>query len=163
VKFGAATLCRGADLTRPLRRALQIPYGCDPARQCAGFIAILGGRCRQNSASPQYKWRFSPMSTSRRTFLIKSLGAASALALTREAFADAPKVAESDPTAQALGYKEDATKVDKAKFAKYVAGEQCSNCSFYQGKPTDAYAVCPMFAGKQVNGKGWCSAYNKKA
>jgi high potential iron-sulfur protein len=103
------------------------------------------------------------MNTSRRTFLITSIGAASALALSREALADAPKVAESDPTAQALGYKMDATKVDKAKFAKYAAGEACGNCSFYQGKATDTFAPCPMFAGKQVAGKGWCSAYNKKA
>ncbi|MDQ7979174.1 high-potential iron-sulfur protein [Paraburkholderia sp. SARCC-3016] len=103
------------------------------------------------------------MKSSRRTFLITSIGAVSALALSREALADAPKVAESDPTAQALGYKLDATQVDKAKYAKYTAGEDCGNCSFYQGKPTDAFAPCPMFAGKQVAAKGWCSAYNKKA
>ncbi|APR34302.1 high-potential iron-sulfur protein [Paraburkholderia sp. SOS3] len=103
------------------------------------------------------------MKSSRRTFLITSIGAVSALALSREALADAPKVAESDPTAQALGYKLDATQVDKAKYAKYTAGEDCGNCSFYQGKPTDAFAPCPMFAGKQVSAKGWCSAYNKKA
>lgn len=104
------------------------------------------------------------MKSSRRTFLITSLGAVSALALSRQALADAPKVAESDPTAQALGYKEDATKVDKAKYAtKYKAGEQCNNCSLFSGKPTDAYAPCPIFAGKQVNAKGWCSAYTKKA
>ncbi|MEM5389353.1 high-potential iron-sulfur protein [Paraburkholderia phymatum] len=103
------------------------------------------------------------MKNSRRTFLITSIGVASSLALSRQAFADAPKVAESDPTAQALGYKEDATKVDKAKYAKYAAGQDCGNCSFFQGKATDAYAPCPMFAGKQVANKGWCSAYNKKA
>ncbi|MDE1181465.1 high-potential iron-sulfur protein [Paraburkholderia sp.] len=103
------------------------------------------------------------MKTSRRTFLISSLGVASTLALSRQAFADAPKVAENDPTAQALGYKADASKVDKAKYAKFVAGQDCGNCSFYQGKASDPWAVCPMFAGKQVAGKGWCSAYNKKA
>ncbi|HEY3599507.1 MAG TPA: high-potential iron-sulfur protein [Paraburkholderia sp.] len=103
------------------------------------------------------------MKASRRTFLITSIGVASTLALSREAFADAPKVSESDPTAQALGYKQDATKVDKTRNAKYVAGEECDNCSFFQGKPTDAWAPCAMFAGKQVAGKGWCSAYNKKA
>ena len=104
------------------------------------------------------------MKTSRRTFLITSIGVASTLALAAPAFAaDAPKVAESDPTAQALGYKHDASKVDKAKYAKYAAGQDCGNCSFYQGKPTDAFAPCPMFANKQVASKGWCSAYNKKA
>jgi hypothetical protein len=104
------------------------------------------------------------MKSSRRTFLITSLGSACALALaSRQALADAPKVAESDPTAQALGYKMDATKVDKAKYAKYAAGEKCSNCQYFQGKPSDAFAPCPMFGGKQVAGAGWCSAYSKKA
>lgn len=103
------------------------------------------------------------MKSSRRSFLITSIGVATTVALSRQAFADAPKVSETDPTAVALGYKADATQVDKAKFAKYAAGQSCSNCSFYQGKPTDAFAACPMFGGKQVSGKGWCSAYNKKA
>lgn len=104
------------------------------------------------------------MKSSRRTFLITSLGAVSALALSsREALADAPKVAESDPTAVALGYKMDASKVDKAKYPKYAAGEKCSNCQFFQGKATDAFAPCPMFGGKQVANAGWCSAYSKKA
>ena len=104
------------------------------------------------------------MKSSRRTFLIKSLGAVSALALaSRESLADAPKVAEDDPTAVALGYKTDATKVDKAKYPKYVAGQKCANCQFFQGKPTDAFAPCPMFGGKQVANGGWCSAYSKKA
>ncbi|MCC8393467.1 high-potential iron-sulfur protein [Paraburkholderia sp. MMS20-SJTR3] len=103
------------------------------------------------------------MRSSRRTFLITSIGVASTFALSRQAFADAPKVSESDPTAQALGYREDASKVDKAKFAKFAAGQDCGNCSFFQGKAGDAYGGCPMFAGKQVAAKGWCSAYNKKA
>ncbi|MDR3101096.1 MAG: high-potential iron-sulfur protein [Paraburkholderia sp.] len=103
------------------------------------------------------------MKSSRRSFLISSVGVAATVALSRQAFADAPKLGESEPTAQALGYKADATKVDKAKFAKYAAGQDCSNCTFYQGKATDAFASCPMFPGKQVAGKGWCSAYNKKA
>lgn len=103
------------------------------------------------------------MKSSRRTFLITSIGVASSLALSRQAFADAPKMSESDPTAVALGYKNDAAQVDKAKYAKYAAGQQCNNCQFFQGKPADAWAPCPMFGGKQVSGKGWCSAYTKKA
>ena len=74
-----------------------------------------------------------------------------------------PQLDEKDPTAQSLGYKHDATKADKAKFKQYAAGQTCANCQFYQGKPTDAWAPCPIFAGKQVNGKGWCSAWVKKA
>jgi hypothetical protein len=103
------------------------------------------------------------MKKSRRTFMITTAGVASSLALTRLAFADSPKVSDADATAQALGYKSDATKVDKAKYAKYAAGQICGNCTFYQGKTGDAFAPCPMFGGKQVAGKGWCSAYSKKA
>jgi High potential iron-sulfur protein len=102
------------------------------------------------------------MKQSRRIFLISSLGAASALALSRQALADAPHVAESDPTAQALGYKEDATKVDKAKYAKYQVGQVCSNCQLFQGKSADAFGPCALFSGKQVSPKGWCSGYTKK-
>lgn len=99
--------------------------------------------------------------TNRRTFLLQiSLGSA-ALAST-QAQAQGAMVAESDPQAAALGYKADATKVDKAKFPKFAAGQLCNNCALYQGKPTDAAAGCPIFAGKQVAGKGWCSAWAKK-
>jgi hypothetical protein len=45
-------------------------------------------------------------------------------------------VGETDPQAVALGYKADASKVDKAKYAKYVAGG------------------CSLFVGKQVAGPG---------
>jgi hypothetical protein len=104
------------------------------------------------------------MKTSRRTFLITSLGVASTFALSsRQALAaDAPKVTEADPTAQALGYKQDATKVDKARYARYEPGQACGNCSLFQGKAGDAWGGCPMFGGKQVASTGWCSAYNKK-
>jgi hypothetical protein len=72
-------------------------------------------------------------------------------------------LAESDSQALALGYKADATKVDKAKQPKYASGQLCSNCALFQGAPSAAAAGCPLFAGKQVAAKGWCSAYAKKA
>jgi hypothetical protein len=102
------------------------------------------------------------MKSSRRTFILQTAGVATALGLSRTAFADIPALSESDPTASALGYKADATKVDKAKFPKYAAGEQCANCVLYQGKPGDASGPCPIYAGKAVSSKGWCSSYSKK-
>lgn len=72
-------------------------------------------------------------------------------------------VDEKDPQAEGLGYKHDATKVDKQKFAKYKPGETCANCQLYQGKPGEAWGGCPIFSNKQVNAKGWCSAHVKKA
>jgi len=103
------------------------------------------------------------MKTSRRTFLIASLGAASSLALTRQALAAPAKVSESDPMAVSLGYHTDATKVDKTKQTKYTPGEHCGNCQLYQGKAGDQWGPCPIFGGKLVNHDGWCNAYTKKA
>ena len=79
------------------------------------------------------------------------------------AVAQGAKVDEKDAQAQSLGYKHDPTKVDKAKFPKFQAGQACANCTLYQGKPADAWGGCAIFPGKQVAGKGWCSAYVKKA
>jgi len=98
----------------------------------------------------------------RREFIVQfSLGAGAVVA--GQAMAQGAMVAESDAQASALGYKADASKVDKAKFPKFAAGQQCSTCALYQGKAADAAGGCPLFAGKQVAGKGWCSAYAKKA
>ena len=104
------------------------------------------------------------MKQNRRTFLIVVAGAASALAASRFAFAQgAAPLSESDPQAQALGYKTDATKADTAKFPKYAAGQMCGNCQLYQGKPTDVTGPCSLFPNKLVASKGWCSAWVKKA
>jgi hypothetical protein len=94
--------------------------------------------------------------------MILSAAGACTLALNGKVQAQA-MVADTDPQAVALGYKSEASKVDKAKYAKYAAGQECSNCSLYQGKPGSAAGGCPLFAGKQVSAKGWCSAYAKKA
>ena len=102
------------------------------------------------------------MKNSRRQFMILSSAGACTLVLNGKVQAQA-MVAEADPQAAALGYKADASKVDKAKYAKYAAGQQCDNCALYQGKAGSAAGGCSLFAGKQVAGKGWCSAYAKKA
>ena len=104
------------------------------------------------------------MKSNRRTFVIQSAVGAGMLSATALAYSQAPAlVQETEPQAVALGYKNDATKVDKAKYPKYAAGQVCANCALYQGKPTDAAAGCPLFAGKQVGAKAWCSAWAKKA
>ncbi|MBR8066094.1 high-potential iron-sulfur protein [Burkholderia ambifaria] len=104
------------------------------------------------------------MKFSRRRFITATTVLASALAVGRRAAAaDAVAVQESDANAQALGYKTDASRVDRKKFPKFQPGEACANCQFYQGKADAAMAPCAIFGGKQVNAKGWCSAYAKKA
>ena len=102
--------------------------------------------------------------TSRRTFIqIIPLAGALALGARVALAADAPKGDPKDPQAAALGYVLDASKVDKAKYPKYAAGQACGSCQLYQGKAADATGPCAIFAGKQVASKGWCSAYVKKA
>ncbi len=100
--------------------------------------------------------------TNRREFIVQ-LSVGSAALAAGQVQAQGAMVAETDAQAAGLGYKADATKVDKAKFPKYAAGQVCTNCALYQGKATDAAGGCPLFAGKQVAGKGWCSAWAKKA
>jgi hypothetical protein len=102
------------------------------------------------------------MKNSRRQFMILSAAGACTLALNGTVQAQA-MVAETDPQASALGYKADASKVDKAKFPKYAAGQVCTNCALFQGKADAVAGGCSLFGAKQVAGKGWCSAYAKKA
>jgi len=102
--------------------------------------------------------------TTRRTFVFKIIPATAVLLGTGGAvFAQAAQLSESDPTAAALGYKQDATTVDAKKFPAYVAGHSCGNCALFQGKAGEASGPCAAFGGKLVNAKGWCSAWAKKA
>jgi hypothetical protein len=103
----------------------------------------------------------SQFSSTRRVFMMHSAVASAATLLAVNAQAQS-MVAETDPQAAALGYKADATKVDKTKQAKYAAGQACSSCALYQGAAGSAAGACPLFAGKQVSAKAWCSAWAKK-
>jgi len=67
-----------------------------------------------------------------------------------------------DPTAQALGFVTDATKVDAAANVTYKPTQKCSNCVQYQGKAGDATAACTIFAGKSVPAGGWCKVWAAK-
>lgn len=100
--------------------------------------------------------------TNRRVFMMQTISVAGVAAFATTTASAQAMVDEKDPQAAGLGYKADATKVDKTKQPKYAAGQLCSNCALYQGKASDAAGGCPLFAGKQVAGKGWCSAYAKK-
>ena len=75
-----------------------------------------------------------------------------------------PKLQESDPVAQALGYVHDASKVDQSKYAGRgaEANEYCKNCALYQARE-GGWGACSIFAGKAVNQNGWCASYNRAA
>ena len=76
-------------------------------------------------------------------------------------------VAESDPLAQAMGYKADAIQVDIAKFPKRAgetgAKQFCHNCALYGADAESATGPCSIFQNKLVSGKGWCNAWVAKS
>ncbi len=103
------------------------------------------------------------MNSHRRILLSVVPAAGATLIASRAAVAQPARADEKDATSVALGYKHDAAAVDTKKFPQFVKGSNCANCSLYAGKPTDPWATCGALGGKQVNAKGWCSAWNKRA
>lgn len=96
----------------------------------------------------------------RRVFLVTLAASGAAIAIRAQAQA---LVDEKDAQAAALGYVADAKRADVKKYPKFAAGQNCTNCALYQGKPADKAGGCPLFGAKQVAGPGWCSAWVKKA
>jgi hypothetical protein len=96
-----------------------------------------------------------------------SLGAIATLAGGRMPAANAAAAAlvpltSADPTAQALGYTDDSSKVDAAANPTHKPDQKCSSCVQYQGKPGDARGGCNIYAGKSVSANGWCKVWAKK-
>lgn len=109
----------------------------------------------------------SPSNPSRRQIIkISALVLPVAALSATQAHGTEEMVAESDDLAVQLGYKQDATSVDIAKFPKRAgddgAAQFCSNCQFYENAKKAA-APCIVFGGKKVSAKGWCNSYFKKA
>lgn len=103
---------------------------------------------------------------SRRRFLFK-LAASAPVAAGSLLFGQAPppppvKLEESDPVAQALGYKMDTTKVDKQKYPQHKDDQVCTGCALFTAKSGEEFGPCSAFGGKLVANKGWCAAFAKK-
>ena len=100
----------------------------------------------------------------RRRFLTLCAGAIGMTIAARESIAaDPPHLAPSDPTAAALGYVEDSSAVDAAKYPQHKATQSCANCQQFKPIEGSGYGTCLIFAGKSVNAHGWCGAYVAKA
>src|SRR5262249_18613169 len=100
----------------------------------------------------------------RRNLLRLGIAFAGVAALPRAVVGDELKhLAESYPPAQALGYREDAQTVDRAKYPKYAPGQMCANCKLFQGDPSNEFGPCQLYPGKAVHAKGWCSGYTAKS
>jgi hypothetical protein len=74
-----------------------------------------------------------------------------------------PALDPADPTAKALGFVTDASKVDAAANPTYKPAQKCGTCAQFQGKPSDASAGCNIFAGKSVPAGGWCKVWVQKS
>ena len=113
----------------------------------------------------------------RRDFLKNSAAVVAGTALfgkARLAFAEEPQIVALDnPTAKALGYHHDASKVDPARWPKKAGAEGakqlCSNCNFAQGEAKKVegkegtWVGCQLFPGKLVASEGWCNSWTAKA
>jgi len=113
-----------------------------------------------NILAPRQKMTFK-VSITRRVFMVKTVAASCATFSVLSAQAQT-MLLESDAPAKTLGYKADTSKIDRKQQPRYEAGQICSNCSLYQGAANSNSGGCPLFPGKQVAAKGWCSAYAKK-
>ena len=103
--------------------------------------------------------------TTRRVFMLQiaAAGSAALAATPAPPAGPAAKLDEKDPTAMALGYVSDNSRVDKRKYPKFTPDQKCGACALYQGKAGDSTGPCPIFAGKLVASTGWCSSWVKKA
>lgn len=100
---------------------------------------------------------------SRRKFLLGLATGAPALLAIRSFADDAPvKLTEDDPTAKALGYKEDTTKVDATKYPMHKPGQRCDGCVLYTGKPGEDSGPCSAVGNKIVTAGGWCMVFAAK-
>ena len=80
--------------------------------------------------------------------------------LSESSHAIATKLNPKDPAAAALGYVENASKVDTQRFPGYKLGQNCASCALIllQYSP---YRPCKIFPKNLVNANGWCSAWVK--
>lgn len=102
----------------------------------------------------------------RRRFLGDTAKAILMLALSGRTLlrADAPgRLDPADPSAKAIGYIEDAAKIDPKKEPLFKPASRCRNCNFYQAVDAKAdSAPCTIFANQRVAGPGWCRAWAQK-
>jgi hypothetical protein len=104
------------------------------------------------------------MDINRRTFTIRSIVGTASLAGVELARAQEAMLLESQAQARNVGYRADATTVERASFPKYAPGQTCASCQMFRLRPgaTDT-GPCAIFPGKLVSGRGWCDAYIGKA
>jgi hypothetical protein len=97
--------------------------------------------------------------SNRRVFMMRVIGAGSALAAGHALAADpvsTEKLTETDSYAKSMGFRLDTAKVDAAKYPRHTAEQKCSSCQLFSGKEGDEWGPCSFFGGRLVNKGGWC-------
>ncbi len=90
------------------------------------------------------------------------------LRVTQAAAAGCPATAPAGKQVAAEGVGmgkslEYVTVAETSKNAKYVKGNNCGNCKYYNDKKAEGgYAPCTMMGMKYVTNCGWCKSYLKK-
>ncbi len=107
--------------------------------------------------------KFSRRAVVKSGFIAGALIPAASLLNYSASAAALPPLDPADPTAKALGFVTDATKVDTAANASYKPNQKCGTCAQFQGKATDASGGCNIFAGKSVPVGGWCKVWAQKS
>lgn len=88
--------------------------------------------------------------------LLTTINSAKALA------AGLPHLTESDPTAAALHYHQNAAKAPRKSKPNMPADKQfCHNCMFVKANKGE-WRPCQIFPGKLVNANGWCASWTHK-
>jgi High potential iron-sulfur protein len=95
-------------------------------------------------------------------FMAGSLMPMLALPSLRALAAALPLLDANDPTAKALGFVSDASKVDAGANPTYKPGQKCGTCAQFQGKTGETAAGCNIFAGHSVPQGGWCKVWAQK-
>ena len=104
------------------------------------------------------------MKINRRTFAIQSLVGTAGLLAMNAAQAQAALLLESNSQAKTLGYRAEASQVERASFPKYAPGQKCTACQMFRAQqPATAAGPCAIFPGKLVSADGWCDAFIQKA
>jgi hypothetical protein len=74
-----------------------------------------------------------------------------------------PHLDPGDPVAKSLGYHQDSSTIDAAKFPRHIPGQACRKCVQFESGANDAWGPCTIFVRKQVNANRWCTAFAARA
>lgn len=97
----------------------------------------------------------------RRTFIKISCASLATIPIVCIGEDKVQRLAEDDPAAIALGYKEISSEIEAEKYPNHKSEQICSGCLLYTGENPD-WGGCSAFPGKQVAGGGWCTAFAPK-